>query len=196
MSKQQVQSSNPKKLNKPKIIIALFVAIIALTYLSTRTVTGIYVGGVKQFEPTEMPSYVFADEALRDIDIASFQGEVVILHFWATWCTPCVAELPLLSRLVDKYQNRKLRVLTVATDRNIRVNDVIFFLKRLGVSNLPSYIDRYRTAFDVMNSRAVPQSIIIDGNGKMVAQIRGMFDWEKPSIGRLLDYHLDNLDSR
>lgn len=177
-----------------KTMLLLLAGVIILTYVSTRTVTGIYVGGMRQYAPTEVPEYYFRDIHQKQRSLKEYKGKVVILHFWATWCAPCVAELPLLSKLQDRYANRDLEIITVSTDRNLKNADVEFFLKRVGVFNLRSYTDTYRMSFDMTQARSIPYSIILDGDGNMVARIKGMFDWGKPSLDRLLDLHLANLE--
>ena len=176
--------------NRFKTMLLLLAGVIILTYISTRTVTGIYVGGIRQYEPTEVPEYYFRDIHQKQRKLAEYKGKVVILHFWATWCAPCVTELTLISKLQDRYANKDVEIVTVSTDRNIKNADVEFFLKRVGVFNLTAHTDSYRMSFDMTQSRGIPYSIILDRDGKMVARIRGMFDWGKPSLDRLLEYHL------
>lgn len=178
--------------NRPKFVIILFILVVVVTYASTRTPTGIYVAAMQQVEPTDVPEFIFKDETQQDRYLSDYKGKIVLLHFWATWCGPCVAELPLISRLVEDYQGKDLAVLTLSTDRNIKNSDIAFFMKRLGIRNLPAHTDAYRGAYEMTGSRGVPSTIILDRDGKLVGNIRGMFDWGKPSIHRLLEYHLNN----
>ena len=118
---------------------------------------------------------VLADLAGREVDLASFKGEVVLVNFWATWCEPCRAEMPSLQRLQQKLGGKGFRVLAVNVGEGApRIRQ---FLEGTPVS-----LDIVRDAdSDVMKAwrvRMLPASFLVDRRGMLRYQIVGEADYE------------------
>src|SRR6185369_16790929 len=94
---------------------------------------------LKDFKPAEppqaAPAISFTDDQARTLSLADFRGRVVLLNFWATWCVPCVEEMPSLDSLQAKLGGDNFVVVAISTDRQ-GLPIVVPFLHKLGVRNL------------------------------------------------------------
>lgn len=111
----------------------------------------------------------------------SFKDRVVLVNFWATWCPPCVAEMPGLQELYDLYGD-KVSFLFVTTDNKQRVLDFV----RNRDYTFPVYFEVSRSPAPMI-SRSLPSTYIIDQNGKVVVEKVGAADWNSPKVHRLLE---------
>ncbi len=115
------------------------------------------------------------------VPFKTFKGSVILVNFWATWCPPCVAEMPGLQDLYDRYQG-KVSFLFVTSDKKQRVFD---FMKNKDYS-FPVYFEVSRSP-EPMISKSLPSTYIIDQNGKVVVEKVGAADWNSPKVHRLLE---------
>jgi cytochrome c biogenesis protein CcmG/thiol:disulfide interchange protein DsbE len=120
-----------------------------------------------------------------EVDLAALRGKVVLINFWATWCTPCRAEMPAIERAYQAYRGRGFEVLAV--DVQEREGEVAAFLKDLGVT-FPSAIDRTGEAVLAYRANALPTTFLIDREGIMREVRVGPFteDWLDERLRRLL----------
>ncbi|MFP4510733.1 MAG: TlpA family protein disulfide reductase [Spirochaetaceae bacterium] len=102
------------------------------------------------------------------------RGQVVFLNFWATWCAPCVAEMPAMQRLYDRYRDDGLAMIAV----NVREDraQVGQFIDRLGVS-YPVALDSDGSVTGLYNVRGFPTTVIIDREGRVMGVKLGYHDW-------------------
>lgn len=115
------------------------------------------------------------------VPFETFKGSVILVNFWATWCPPCVAEMPGLQDLYDRYQG-KVSFLFVTSDKKQRVFD---FMNSKDYS-FPVYFEASRSP-EPLISKSLPSTYIIDQNGKVVVEKVGAADWNSPKVHRLLE---------
>jgi peroxiredoxin len=123
------------------------------------------------------PANQRADFALRDtsgrlVRLSDYLGrDVVLLNFWATWCAPCVAEMPHLNRLFARHKADGLMVLGISMDGPETVADVSSFTRRYGLS-FPVLLDEETRVVGIYNpKRAAPFNVLIGRNGA-IAKVR------------------------
>lgn len=138
---------------------------------------------VKTKMQTPMDTYVWE---LEDTDLNTFQfedqkGKVIFLNFWATWCPPCVAEMPSLQKLYDAYKDQ-VTFMFVAQDEPERVSK---FLKKKGYT-LPVYYSKTQRP-DVLSSKVLPTTYIVDRDGKIIRAEANSMDWFSESVREELD---------
>ncbi len=131
--------------------------------------------------------------ALSDLNgalhaLEDFRGEVVVLNFWATWCPPCVEEMPSLQRLEDTLGGRGLRVVAVSVDE--RLSDVPDFVAehRLRFLVLHDLGKRVSRRWDVFQ---FPETWIVRRDGTLASHIVGARDWAAPESLRVFSSLLD-----
>lgn len=128
-----------------------------------------------------LPDVTFYDEKGQPVTLADFKGEVLLVNLWATWCPPCVAELPALDTLQAKLREKGLHVLPVSLD-NKPVADVAAFLAERRVEQLSLYIDSGRQIPMKWTYAGIPASFLIDRNGVVIEQFDGPREWAEGEV--------------
>lgn len=123
-------------------------------------------------------------DADRRVTLNQFRGQVLILNFWATWCTPCSQELPSLMDMQDRMRSRGVVVLGVSID----VDDDAYhrFLKQRNV-NFLTIRDPEQKVAAMYGTAGWPESYIIDRQGVMRRKIVGPINWDSPEITQFLN---------
>jgi thiol-disulfide isomerase/thioredoxin len=122
------------------------------------------------------PDVAFTDAGGHRIALSSLKGRYVLLNLWATWCAPCVAELPQLSRLAAFAPG--IKVVAVNTDRG--EVDAAGFLKDHSADALGVYRDTDHVMMRNFVTPTLPVTVLIDPTGKVVARADGPADWDNP----------------
>ena len=120
---------------------------------------------------------IFLDKKDQKIDIKSFNGNLIILNFWATWCKSCKEEMPSLDRLQinENLSNLKIFAINISKESTKKVDS---FFKDLNIKNFESYFDSPKTLAKIFSLRGVPTSILINKNGKEFARIIGSINFD------------------
>ena len=120
---------------------------------------------------------IFFDKKDQKINIKDFNGNLVILNFWATWCEPCKEEMPSLDRLQvnPKLSNLKIFPINISKENFKKVDN---FFKNLDIKNLDPYFEPPITLAKTFSLRGVPTSILFNKEGKEFARIIGSIDFD------------------
>jgi thiol-disulfide isomerase/thioredoxin len=129
--------------------------------------------------PKALPDLAFNDGEDKPLKLADYKGKIVLLNFWATWCAPCVKEMPSLDRLQAELGKDKFVVLPLSLDGPSRPKVAPFYADK-NLSHLGVYFDKGRKAMQALDISILPTSILIDGEGRELGRIEGEADWEKP----------------
>lgn len=121
-----------------------------------------------------------SDFYLRDLDgelvrLSDFQGKVVLLNFWATWCKSCLKEMPSMEQLYQAYRDKGLEIVAVSVDTASPAN-VRAYVEKLGLT-YPILHDRDSLINRLYNNPGVPSSYLIDKQGKLTYRVLGEYDW-------------------
>ncbi len=127
-----------------------------------------------------VPAVGFADGTGRRHMLREFRGRYVLLNLWATWCSPCVRELPALVTLQASVPKTKLEVVAVNVDRS-RAAETADFLKEHGAASLGVYLDSNTALMRAFLVYGLPFSILIDPEGREVARATGPANWDAPA---------------
>jgi thiol-disulfide isomerase/thioredoxin len=149
------------------------------------------VGGLAALETPAVleiaPDYVFQDRAGGDGRFAEFRGKVVLVNLWAMWCAPCRTEMPTIAALAEAYPDGDLIVLAINVDTG---HDA--------VADAKSFIDvhepllfygdtRFQLPFEFPGKGKMPQTILLDRQGRIRAAFSGEADWASAEARALID---------
>lgn len=128
-----------------------------------------------------LPELTFYDADDDDFTLADFKGDVLLVNLWASWCTPCVVELPALEKLQGKLKGDGFKVVAISVDRDTpeKIQD---FLEKKGIEGLDFYYDREREVPRKWTYHGIPTSFLIDRAGNVVQKFDGPYDWDKGEI--------------
>lgn len=131
--------------------------------------------------PQAVPDLTFMDERGRPLTLADFQGKVVLLNVWATWCGPCRKEMPTLDRLQAKLGGPDFAVVALSIDR-AGLGVVSEFYDQIGIEHLAKYIDESGKAARELNAIGLPTTLLIDREGQEIARHVGPAEWDTPEM--------------
>lgn len=136
----------------------------------------------KDFIDFELP-----DENGKKVKLSDYKGEVILLHFWATWCKPCMQEVPSLERLTGRSDSMGLKVIAVSVDNSFE--DIKNTLPDVKLNIL---LDPERKVATEYGTSKFPETWVIDKKGKIVARFIGSRNWDSPTFVRFFSILLDN----
>jgi thiol-disulfide isomerase/thioredoxin len=131
---------------------------------------------------SELPDFTFKDAAGGEIQLKQLKGKPLLINLWATWCAPCVAELPALDRLAARGQ---IRVLTVSQDM-AQPEKIAPFMGQLGVTRLGAWLDPANELAFHYGGVSLPTSILYDARGREVWRVIGPREWDDAESAALL----------
>ena len=131
--------------------------------------------------PQPIDSLEVSDINDNKTDILNEDFNILLINFWATWCSPCTKEMPSLNELQSKFEKNQLKIVTIATGRN-NPNKIVNFFEEYNLSNLENYRDpKGKLALD-LGLIGLPFSIIISRDKKDIARLIGPIDWSKKEV--------------
>ncbi len=153
-------------------------------------------GSVQNFdlrgEPVSMPATPFLTASNEQQTLADFNGKVVLVNFWATWCSGSWRELPTLERLQAKLGGDAFSVVIVSQDVE-GWQKITPFLKKRRLSFPESYYDEGSKLGGAIGLPPQMGSILIDENGREVGRLEGPADWDTPEAAALIQYFIDEI---
>ena len=131
--------------------------------------------------PQPIDNLAVSDINDNETDILNEDFNLLLINFWATWCSPCTKEMPSLNELQSKFEKNQLKIVTIATGRN-NPNKIVNFFEEYNLSNLENYRDpKGKLALD-LGVIGLPFSIIISRDKKDIARLIGPIDWSKKEV--------------
>jgi len=124
--------------------------------------------------PTPTAAFLMQNDTHRTL--ADFKGQVVVLNLWATWCTPCLKELPSLDALEEKYAPDGLVVVPLSVD-TVPFAQLVTFIQNQSLELPHLAQDDSRAIYEALRGRGLPMTYLIDREGKVAARISGEVDW-------------------
>ena len=125
--------------------------------------------------PQPAPQISVTDMAGNTVELGDFKGKFLIVNLWATWCQPCLKEMPSLEALQAKL-DPAVTVLAISEDRG-GAEAVKPFAEKLGLDKVKIYLDPKSTATKAIGARGLPTSIVVDADGMVLGRVEGAADW-------------------
>jgi thiol-disulfide isomerase/thioredoxin len=135
--------------------------------------------------PAELPDGVFVTQDGASHHLSEFKGRGMVVNLWATWCAPCVAEMPSLDVLSKALAPQDIAVLPLSSDRG-GADVVQAWYQAHGITALPVLLDPRGALATAFNARGIPTTVIIDQNGRAVARLEGAANWADPEAQLLI----------
>jgi thiol-disulfide isomerase/thioredoxin len=130
------------------------------------------------------PAISFVDLAGNTVSLSEFTGKIVLVNLWATWCEPCLREMPSLERVQSQLGN-KIAVIAISEDHG-GSKAVEPFIDKLGLKAIKVYLDPKSLLEKAFKVQGLPTSFLIDREGKVLGRVEGAADWDAPKLLEVL----------
>jgi peroxiredoxin len=132
---------------------------------------------VKIGEPA--PDFTIKDESGKEVKLSDFRGSLVFLNIWATWCVPCVDEMPEMELMKNAFKDRKFQMMAVSLDTEWDAVKKFYDEHSL---TIPVYLDPGRNVYAAYKATGVPETFVIDRNGILIQRYIGQKRWSTPQM--------------
>ncbi len=136
-------------------------------------------------EGDRAPDFTLSSLDGKQVSLSNFSGKVVMLHFWATWCPPCVEEIPTIDKLYRGLSGKNIEILAVNVDDEGAATVGPFMQKNKLV--LPVLLDTSHSVAKLYGTFKFPETYIIDRNGRVQYKVIGPRDWADPTTLKALE---------
>jgi len=130
--------------------------------------------------PIPAPTISVVDLAGNTVSLSEFAGRFVLINFWATWCEPCLREMPSLERMQSRLGDQ-ITVVAISEDRG-GSKTVEPFINKLGLKSFKTYLDPKSDAGRAFKVAGLPTSFLIDREGRVLGRIEGAAEWDSPKL--------------
>ncbi|WP_343055008.1 TlpA disulfide reductase family protein [Azospirillum oleiclasticum] len=139
-------------------------------------------GAFKEVSPPKpLPALAWTDLDGAPLPADAVRGRMTLLNVWATWCAPCVKEMPALERLQTQLGGPGFGVVALSVDRG-GAHQVKPFLEKTGLSRLPIALDMPGAAMQALELRGLPTTLLLDAEGREIARFEGAAEWDGPAM--------------
>jgi thiol-disulfide isomerase/thioredoxin len=130
------------------------------------------------FHPSAKPAGVTLMRTMDGAEtfLSDYRGKYLLVNFWATWCAPCLKEMPQLDALQKEFGGDDFQVLTIATGRN-QPAAITRFFKKADITALPVLTDAKQELAREMDVLGLPVTLVLDRQGREVARMVGAAEW-------------------
>jgi len=132
----------------------------------------------------QAPDFSIKDQSGHEIKLSDYRGKLVFLNFWATWCAPCIEEMPAMETLNQTFKDRKFQMLAISVDNDWKL--VNGFYKDYNLT-LPAFLDPGHQVANQYKVYKFPETFLIDGNGYVIKHT-WVERWADPRV-------MSNIDS-
>lgn len=140
--------------------------------------------------PRPLPELRFVDGEGRPLTLADFRGKVILLNIWATWCIPCLREMPTLDRLQAKLGGPRFEVVVLSIDIG-GIPVVEKFYRALKLDSLGIYVDKTLRAQRDLGIVGIPTTLLIDRQGREIGRLAGPAEWDSKEAIKAIRRYLE-----
>ena len=182
---------------KNGIIAAILVGVLSIVYVIGSALVSSDPGPLDSFatgamsdfrtvsDPPDQPLTALETGDGREITLADKRGKVVLVNFWATWCAPCVVEMPYLDELQARYGSDEFEVVAISMDRTLE--EAREFYQRNQLNNLALYHDKSFSAAMTAGARGLPLTVLYDRTGAEIGRLDGDAEWASEEAFALIE---------
>lgn len=140
-------------------------------------------------KPSPAPQTTFQDGNGNTLGLADFAGKILVVNFWATWCFPCIREIPTLDRLQGRLGGKDFAVLALSQDRE-GADVVRKFFAKTKVANLKIYVDTNGKFAEAFAVRGLPTTLVLGRDGRELGRLDGVAEWDGRDARALIGYFM------
>jgi peroxiredoxin len=180
--KEEIQKVRRVNLQSIMLILLIVIGVGIIVLLQTKD-SSFNLSGKPRFEKGESaPNFTLPGLDGKMVSLTDHKGKVVLLNIWATWCLPCVEEMPSMEKLYQELKDEGFEILAVSIDES-GAEAVLPFMKNHKLS-FPALTDTEGAMKNLYQTTGVPESFIIDKDGIIVEEVIGPRDWATPGAIR------------
>ena len=131
------------------------------------------------------PQSAFRNLAGDEVSLSDFQGKILLVNLWATWCPPCIVELPHLDALQAGLGGEDFQVIAVSVDRG-GARQVLPFMAENNLDHLEPWMDKTGEMMKAMQVRSLPVTWLVGSDGRIMGTFNGMADWNSVDARALI----------
>jgi len=135
--------------------------------------------------PRDVPPVTFSNDKGARVSLGDWRGKVVLLNLWATWCQPCLKEMPALDRLKAELGGENFDVIAISVDRG-GIEKPRKFLQKINAENLALYHDDSGKLTAKLKVVGMPTTLLIDAKGREIGRLAGPAEWDSSDAVALL----------
>ena len=171
-----------KKFDYPAIVIVALAVVAGVVLFALKQKKSSF----QSFEPAGLeigrpaPDFRLPGLDGKMVSLSEHRGKVVLVNIWATWCPPCVDEMPSMEKLYQQFKGKDFEILAVSVDAS-GAETVIPFMKKHNLT-FPALVDTQGAIRNTYKTTGVPESFIINRQGLLVKKIIGPLDWASPEV--------------
>lgn len=154
---------------------------------------GLTAGAMKRFvfhdQMIPATKAAFQDADGNEVNFSDFKGKVILVNLWATWCAPCIKEMPDLNELQKSLGGEKFEVVLISQNSD-GIESSLEFLETNSITHLTTYIDSKRNIARSLKSNVLPTSILINAEGHEVGRLIGPAEWNSGDSQALINYFI------
>ena len=140
-----------------------------------------HAGRMKEFSnPEKMIAATFRDLFEKEKNWTNFEGRYLLANIWATWCTPCVVELPALEKLGHIFANKNFEVIAISVDFNLSSQELRAFLDKRNLGDFAAFVDHKGEIQQNIPMRGIPTTFLLSPKGKLLYVFEGDIHWDSP----------------
>ena len=137
-------------------------------------------------ERPRFPGAAFSNDAGEPTKVDDFRGRLVLVNLWATWCAPCLVEMPALDRLQEKLGGDEFEVVAISLDKD--ANKAREWLDTNGIRHLSFYNDQTMKLHEDFGAAGLPTSYLIDPKGRLIGYLEGDAAWDADDAEALINF--------
>jgi peroxiredoxin len=191
MASETTRKSEEKDFNYPIAVFIFVVVTVMVIILSLKLNDSAFKfsNQVAIEDNVPAPDFTFPGLDGKKVSLSDYKGKVVLVNIWATWCPPCVDEMPSMEKLYQKFKGQNFEILAVSIDAS-GLKAVAPFMRKFNLT-FPALIDSKGAINAVYGVTGVPESFIIDKQGILTKKIVGPVDWASPAVFRFFSEILE-----
>jgi peroxiredoxin len=176
--KEEIQEVRKVNLQSIMLIVLIIVGVGILVLLQNKDSFFDLSGKPRLVKGVPAPNFTLLGLDGKMVSLDDYKGKVVLLNIWATWCPPCVEEMPSMEKLYQELKGENFEILAVSIDV-LGAKEVIPFMKKYKLS-FPALTDSKGAIKSLYQTTGVPESFIINKDGIIVEKVIGPRDWATP----------------